>query len=116
MDGETGDPTLGLERYRDYLRLLAGMHLGPHYQGKLDASDLAQQTLLEAHRKRDQFRGSTSQQLLAWLRKLLACTLADALRTLGRAKRDVAREQSLEAALDESSASLQGWLAAEQSS
>jgi RNA polymerase sigma-70 factor (ECF subfamily) len=42
---------------------------------------------------------------------MLACNLADALRSLGRAKRDVVREQSLEA----SSARLTSWLAAEQS-
>ena len=38
------------------------------------------------------------------------------IRDLGRPKRDVARERSLEAALDESSAHLDQWLAAEQSS
>jgi RNA polymerase sigma-70 factor (ECF subfamily) len=40
----------------------------------------------------------------------------DALRAFGRAKRDVARERSLEAALDQSSQRLEAWLAAEQSS
>jgi RNA polymerase sigma-70 factor (ECF subfamily) len=107
---------LSLERFRAYLVLLARMQLGPLYQGKLDASDVVQQTLLEAHQKRDQFRGNSPPQLLAWLRKLLAYTLADAFKTLGRAKRDVARERSLEAALDQSSERLQAWLAAEQSS
>jgi RNA polymerase sigma-70 factor (ECF subfamily) len=54
--------------------------------------------------------------MAAWLRRLLACNLADAVRALGRAKRDAGREQSLEAALHTSSARLEAWLAAEQSS
>src|SRR6266446_5727907 len=58
----------------------------------------------------------TSCSRRCWKRKLLAYTLADAFKTLGRAKRDVARERSLEAALDQSSERLQAWLAAEQSS
>jgi RNA polymerase sigma-70 factor (ECF subfamily) len=115
MDSADRSPDLALEKYRDYLLLLARTQLGPHWQGKLEASDVVQQTLLEAHRQREQYRG-TSAQVLAWLRKILAGTLADAFRALHRAKRDVARERSLEAALDESSDRLQAWLAAEQTS
>jgi RNA polymerase sigma-70 factor, ECF subfamily len=116
MDHEAGTPPLPLERFRAYLLLLARAQLGTQLRGKLDASDVVQQTLLEAHQKRGQFRGDSPGQLLAWLRRLLACTLADAVKTLGRAKRDVARERSLEAALDQSSERLAAWLAAEQSS
>src|SRR5437660_187639 len=54
--------------------------------------------------------------MAAWLRQMLAFTLADALRALGRAKRDAAREQSLEVALDQSSVRIGSWLAADQSS
>ena len=59
---------------------------------------------------------SPTAALAAWLRKILAGTLADALRALHRAKRDVSRERSLEAELDQSSDRLQAWLAAEQTS
>ena len=54
--------------------------------------------------------------MAAWLRRMLACNLADALRDLGRQKRDAARERPLDAALAESSARVEVWLAAEQSS
>ena len=47
---------------------------------------------------------------------MLACSLADAVRALGRAKRDVSRERSLEQAIDESSKRIEAWLIAEQSS
>jgi RNA polymerase sigma-70 factor (ECF subfamily) len=42
--------------------------------------------------------------------------MANAVRDLKRAKRDVRREQSLEAAIEESSARLEAWLASEQAS
>ena len=54
--------------------------------------------------------------MAGWLRQILARTLANATRDLSRAKRDVARERSLEATLAESSARLEAWLAAEQPS
>jgi RNA polymerase sigma-70 factor (ECF subfamily) len=114
-----GDPNQGpspLEKFRRYLLLLARLHLGEQFRGKLDASDVVQQTLLEAHRQQAQFRGHSDAEQAQWLRRILAGTLADAIRALGRAKRDIARERSLEAALDQSSAQLAGWLAAEQSS
>jgi RNA polymerase sigma-70 factor (ECF subfamily) len=116
MDQPNGTPDVALEQFRPYLLLLARMQLGRQFQGKLDASDVVQQVLLEAHRQRQQFHGGSSGQLLGWLRRILAGTLTDALRGLGRAKRDVARERSLEAALDESAERLEAWVAAEQSS
>lgn len=105
-----------MERYRDYLRMLAKVQLGPHLRAKLDASDLVQLTLLQAHEKFTQFLGRTEGELRAWLRAILANELAGALRSFAAEARDVHREQSLHASLNESSARLELWLAAEQSS
>jgi RNA polymerase sigma-70 factor (ECF subfamily) len=105
-----------LERFREYLRLLARLHLADGRGGKLEPSDVVQQALLEAHRQRARFRGRSDAEMAAWLRQILAGTLADARRALGRAKRDIARERSLEAALAQSSAQIGSWLAAPQSS
>lgn len=106
----------GLERFRDYLCLLARAQVDGRLREKFDPSDLVQQTLLEAYQKREQFRGGTDAERAAWLRQMLAHNLADAVRALGRAKRDAALERSLEAGMADSSARLQDWLAAEQSS
>jgi RNA polymerase sigma-70 factor (ECF subfamily) len=103
----------GAERWRAYLLLLARLQLGPELRGKLDASDVVQEALLNAHRQRDQFQGTTEAERAAWLRRILAGTLADALRRMYADKRDAAREQSLQAALDQSSRRLDAILAAD---
>jgi RNA polymerase sigma-70 factor (ECF subfamily) len=106
----------GLERYRAYLRLLAQMNLDPRLQAKLDASDIVQQTMLQAHQGREQFRGNTEAERIAWLRRILARNLEHATRDLRREKRDVQRECSLDASIDASSSRLESWLAADYSS
>jgi RNA polymerase sigma-70 factor (ECF subfamily) len=116
MDLDADSRGVAPERFRAYLRLLARVHIGEQFQAKLDPSDIVQETLLEAYRKRNQFRGRTDAELAGWLRQLLECTLADAVRALGRAKRDVTRERSLEASIEQSSARIEAWLAADQSS
>jgi len=111
--------TLGrlLEQYRRYLALLARVQIGQRLQGKVDASDVVQETFLEAHRSFEQFRGTSEAQFVAWLRQILAANLADLLRRyLGTQGRDVRLEQEIANAVDQSSAALDGALVAAQSS
>jgi len=105
-----------LERYADYLRLLTRLQVSGPVRAKLDASDVVQTALLHAHAHRDQFRGRTEGEWLAWLRTILANALNAELRKFAAEARDVRREQYIEAALDQSSARLEGMLAAGESS
>lgn len=54
--------------------------------------------------------------IAAWLRRILARTLADVGRQYDADKRAVGLEQSLTADLDRSASGLEGWLAADQTS
>jgi RNA polymerase sigma-70 factor, ECF subfamily len=107
---------LDLERFRSYLLLLARVRLDRKLQAKLDASDVVQQTLLEAHQAIESCRADDVAAQAAWLRQILARNLANAVRDLTRTKRDVRKERSLNADLGASADQLDGWMAAEQSS
>lgn len=95
-----------LAAYRNYLRLIAVTSLDRRMQGKADASDLVQETLLKAHQNFPRFRGSTEQEWITWIRQILVNNLADLHRRFSLQVRRVERERSLESALDRSSQSL----------
>ena len=115
MDQQS-DSGIDLESFREYLSLLARLQVEERLRARIDLSGVVQQTLLEAYQARGQLHGHDQAQVAAWLRRILANNLADEVRRLLAGKRDPAREFSLEAALEASSARLQEWLAAEQSS
>jgi RNA polymerase sigma-70 factor (ECF subfamily) len=108
-------PDNDLERFRSALLLLARAQLGRHQQLGLEASDLVQQTLLEACRNVDQFRGGSDAERFAWVRKILHHTFLDEYDRKRAGKRDLAR-QALEADLTGSFAGLDDLLAAEHTS
>jgi RNA polymerase sigma-70 factor (ECF subfamily) len=93
-----------LELYRGYLALLARLQVGGKLQRKVDASDLVQETFLEAHRDFPQFQGKTEKELVNWLRQILASTLADLVRHYaGTQRRNLRLERDLAAELEQSS-------------
>jgi RNA polymerase sigma-70 factor (ECF subfamily) len=115
MEPGVDDRAPQLERFREYLRLLARLQFEPRFRAKLDSSDIVQVTLLEAHKSWAQFRGTTEVELMAWLRRILSHNLADARKEFGRVKKDIARERSLETEVENASGRLGEFLAARQS-
>ena len=81
-----------------------------------DASGVVQQTMLQAHQHRHQMRAQDLGQQAAWLRTILGNNIAKAWRDFHCAKRDIARERALEKRLQETSDSLEAWVAADESS
>jgi RNA polymerase sigma-70 factor (ECF subfamily) len=100
------DEALGeiLSFYREYLKLLARVHIDRRLRSKIDASDVVQDTLLRAHRAFHQFAGCTEQELTAWLRRILATCLVDFTRRYrNTARRQIDLEKGIDEELNESS-------------
>lgn len=80
-------------RCRNYVSLLARVQVESWLQAKVDASDLVQQTLLEAYRGLSNFRGESEGEWLSWLKQILTHNATDFVRQYkGTAKRQVQRE------------------------
>jgi RNA polymerase sigma-70 factor (ECF subfamily) len=109
-----------LELYRNYLGLLARTQIDLHVQGRVDASDLVQETFLDACRDFGQFRGSTEREWVAWLRQVLIYNLARVVqKQVVAQKRNARREVSLQehlAALEHSSGRIEAALVGRHSS
>jgi RNA polymerase sigma-70 factor (ECF subfamily) len=100
-----------LELYRSYLRLVARSLIGSTLRVKLEPSDLVQETFLKAHREFTGFAGQGEHELVAWLRRILARTLADQLKHHRRKRRDYQREESLDLLVERSEQTLRHALA-----
>jgi RNA polymerase sigma-70 factor, ECF subfamily len=85
-----------LEACRKYLLWVARKQIDADLVPKGGASDLVQETLLEAHRDFDRFAGGSEAELLAWLRRLLLNNISNFIRQYrGTGKRGVDREVPL---------------------
>lgn len=86
-----------LDLYVNYLKLMARTQLDKKLLARTSPSDVVQETLLEAHRDFDGFRGETPEEFLAWLRRILVHNIGHLVqRHVLAAKRDIRREVSLE--------------------
>jgi RNA polymerase sigma-70 factor, ECF subfamily len=106
-----------LECYRSYLALLARLQISRRLQSKIEAADVVQDVMLEAHRNFASFRGASEGEFVAWLRRMVADRLANLVRHYqGTRRRDIRLEREMAAAVEDSSRLLINALAASQSS
>ena len=94
---EIDDSARLLDGCRQYLLMIANQVIGPEIRAKVGASDLVQDTFVEAQRHLAGFRGRTEVELRAWLRKILECRLATFRRSfLATQMRAANREVAIE--------------------
>jgi RNA polymerase sigma-70 factor (ECF subfamily) len=82
-----------LELCRRYLLQVANGEMDPVLQTKVGASDLVQETFIEAQRAFGRFQGDNAKELRAWLRAILLNRVAMCSRRYyGSAKREIGKE------------------------
>lgn len=84
-----------LRRLRPALVSLAEALISPSMRSELDASDLVQQTLLEAHLGIKSISNFSEQQVMTWLREALRHNVVDAARHLKTQKKNVCRNRRI---------------------
>jgi RNA polymerase sigma-70 factor, ECF subfamily len=90
-----------LERCRAFLLRVARQELGADLRAKGGASDIVQETFLDAQRDFGGFAGQSEAELLAWLRRMLLNNLANFARHYrGTGKRAIDREVAIDTPLD----------------
>ena len=114
MSNANHDKTLN--RFRQYLSLLARLQAAGRTEAKLDLSGIVQQSLLEAHHAIEELAKLSEERQAAWLRQTLSNNLTDEIRRLSTQKRDIRMEQSLDASLDNSMGRLGAMMPAADSS
>ena len=89
-----------LQQHRERLRRLVEIRLDPRVRGRVDASDVIQETQLEACERADEYLSKQEVPFFVWLRFLALQKLSQAHRRhLGTKARDAGREVSIHAPL-----------------
>ena len=81
---------------RPYLLEIANAEWDADLRPKMGASDLVQESSVEAQRDFHGFRGDSVEKLRGWLRGVLRNTMADERKRLRTGRRDVAKERVLD--------------------
>jgi RNA polymerase sigma-70 factor (ECF subfamily) len=101
LQAEGGNPQAVnklLERHRQALRRMVAARMDRGMVQRVDASDIVQETLIEAHRRLSDYIHDGSMPFHLWLRQIAKDRLIDAHRRNRAQRRDVGREHALHAA------------------
>ena len=85
-----------IDQLQSYMHLLANRFSNEQLQHRLGNSDIVQQSVVNVIEKFDGFRGSSRGEFKAWLKQILLNEIRQSVRNHSRAKRDVARERSID--------------------
>ncbi len=103
-NGDAVSLGLLLRKYFRYLNGLSLGHIDDRIRMRVSASDVVQETLLEAHRDFHNFVGTSLEEFTGWLRKILFNNLAKAIEShVLAAKRDVRKQRSLDEKVNDAS-------------
>ena len=95
-NGDSQAASLLFSRYRERLRKIVQLRLDRRLYGRVDASDVVQEAMMDASRRLGEFAKTGSDEFYLWLRQLAGQKLIDAHRHhLGTQKRDAHQEVSL---------------------
>lgn len=97
-DGEEAAVNELIERHRESLRRMVAGRMDRGMAQRVDASDIVQDTLIEAHRRLSDYIKDGSMPFHLWLRHIAKDRLIDAHRRHRAQRRDVGREQAMRAA------------------
>ncbi|MCA9062980.1 MAG: sigma-70 family RNA polymerase sigma factor [Planctomycetaceae bacterium] len=91
MDSAESFLEAGIRRFRPVLVTLAEALISPSLRAEIDASDLVQQTLMEAHQQEQVLNSIGEGPFFSWLRNALRHNVLDAVRHLKTQKNEAAR-------------------------
>ena len=94
-DGEEGAVNELIERHREALRRMVAGRMDRGMAQRVDASDVVQEALIEAHRRLGDYIKDGSMPFHLWLRQIARDRLIDAHRRHRAQRRDVGREQTM---------------------
>ena len=84
------------ELINNYLTLMAEKNMPRDIRGRVNPSDIVQQTMMEVVKGIDGFRGQSTPEFFGWLNQILRNQSARMARDLTRQKRDVRRQVSID--------------------
>jgi RNA polymerase sigma-70 factor, ECF subfamily len=102
-------------KFRPALLTLAEAMISPAFRGNVDASDLVQQTFLEAHHNANKLVGIGERPIFAWLCEALRHNFLDEIKHLTAQKNDI-RRTLLCSEIDESFHHIEQFFAADDTS